>query len=151
MSMKHYARLCLVLAVMASASRAEEVTVKTYRVSGGDKVSAEVWPSKLLMRLRKTDMANPTSTNTAVVFTNSRKTIAIKYSGRKAKDKKGQEKFAGQFGWVPPTCNWYHDGFFHVTLNGKKSLQYPFQLLESKGGDRGGPRRSGALLLLGSP
>ena len=57
------------------------------------------------------------SVNTAVVFRNDRKTIAIRYCGREVVDEKGARQFIAGFGWVPPTANWYHDGFFWVRVN----------------------------------
>jgi len=119
---------------------AEEVAVKTYRIAPGEKPTSEAWPARLLTKVRKTDLDNPTATNVAVVFTNRCKTIAIRYAGREAEDQEGVRRFCGNFGWVPPNCNWYHDGFFRVTLNEDQGLRYRFRLLETESGAEGRAR-----------
>jgi len=127
----------LALTLLTALTGYAAVTVKTYHVAGGEEVTSETWPPQLLQRIRKTDRKNPTSVNTAVVFTNRRKTIAIKYSGRETTNKKGEKQWTGQFGWVPPNANWYHDGFFRFTLNKSASLHHRFQLVETRSGDTG--------------
>jgi len=135
----------LVTVVAPWQTHAEEVTVKTYRVAYGDEVNSQTWPWRLLTKLRDSDLRNPTAINTAIVFRNSLRTIAIKYSGRESRAKNGAKEFVGTFGWVPPNCNWYHDGFFFLTLNGKKSLNYRFRLLETRAGERGSAKFVGDL------
>ena len=136
------AQACVLFAAIAAVSGvpAEEVIVKTYRIAPGEKPTSEAWPAKLLTKVRKTDLDNPTATNVAVVFTNRRKTIAIRYAGREATDKEGARRYCGSFGWVPPNCNWYHDGFFRLTLNEDQSVNYRFRLMETRSGAKGQAR-----------
>ena len=131
------AGVVLMAIAAASGGLAEEVAVKTYRIAPGENPTSETWPAKLLTKVRKTDLDNPTATNVAVVFTNCRKTIAIRYAGREATDKEGARRYCGNFGWVPPTCNWYHDGFFRLTLNEDQSVNYRFRLMETRSGAEG--------------
>ena len=136
---------CVAVFLVAAVSCGGEVSVKTYRIGPGDKVDAATWPSALLMGVRKTDIDNPSATNIAVAFTNSRAKVAIKFAGREVTDKRGQKRYSGGFGWVPPRCNWYHDGFFWLDINGALSTVARFQLLEARGGDKGLARFVGEL------
>jgi hypothetical protein len=130
----------VILAAILACSLADQVSVTTYRIQPGDQISSQTWPANLLQRIRKTDVDNPTAVNIAVVFRNSRKTIAIKYAGREQQDKDGKKAFVGSFGWVPPVTNWYHDGFFNVTWEGRKSIHYRFRYLGTESGGRGAAR-----------
>jgi len=135
-SAKRLAAACVALLSLAVA-RADEVSVKTYRVAAGDKVTPQTWPWRLLTKIPDEWLNSPVAAHTAVVFTNSLKTIAVKYREEQIVGKDGVKQFAGHFGWTPPTCNWYHDGFFRVKFNGEEARRRRFELQQVESGARG--------------
>lgn len=124
---------------------AETVGVKVYHLAPGDAVTATTWPTSLLQEPRIAESPGLVSVNTAVVLQNTRKTIAVQYCGREKLGKDGTREFIAHFGWVPPSANWYHDGFFSLQINGAHSYHYPFRLVEHAGDAPGTARFTGRM------
>ncbi len=127
------------------AAWGETVGVKVYRLGPGDPATAETWPARLLLEPRIAERPEFIALNTAVVLRNSRKTIAVRYCGTEAVGEDGERQFNGQFGWVPPTANWYHDGFFWLRVNGAYSYHYPFQFVANTAGESATARFTGRM------